>query len=114
MEAQALTDVCWALARFGFTPSDTWLDLLEEELLDRSTTQGSIGGIHDVSSSGDYESSSSGAAAGAGYGAGSGRVLSRQQLAVLLWAFERFRRVPRAAELVDSSEGLLLGAAAGH
>ena len=63
---QALTDMCWALASFGFTPPDTWLLKLEQELIGRR--QQGDGGMQQ---------------------------LSPNQAAVILWALQCFAWVPR-------------------
>ena len=125
---QALTDLCWALASFGFTPTDAWFQRLELEIAGRCAEGGQPPeGVSEAvpaspanvsNSAGTLQVERLGAQGGLlqGYaadpnsvsGAGS-RMLTPQQLAVVLWALQSFKWVPRRREFVEAAQGMMLG-----
>lgn len=93
-----MTDVCWALASFGFTPTDAWIIKLEQELTRRCpstplNTANPIASTATTVDSGRYPEVSS---------------LSSRQLAVVLWALEGFHWVPRTKAFVEVVEGAFI------
>jgi len=90
LSAQDLTDVCWALASFGFTPPNAWILKLEQELTRRCSA-----------------SSLNPPATHVAAAAGSGCSLSPCQLAVVLWSLEGFGWVPRTTAFVECVDGAI-------
>ena len=123
-----MTDLCWALASFGFTPTDAWVQQLELEIAGRCCVEGAQP-PEGVSEAEPVSPASGSGSAGTlqterlgdqgrlleGYaanpdssGAGS-RMLTAQQLAVVLWALQSFKWVPRRREFVEAAQGMMLG-----